>query len=100
MIMEGNMKKEKLIKNKKRGQGLAEYGLLVGGIVIIIAGALILLRQSGLFNHLGSYIRCILRVATAQVGTTQQGANPPTFDGCNACLSGGSFPGGGTNYCN
>jgi len=75
------MKKEKLFKNKKRGQGFAEYALLAGGIIIIVGIALIALR--GVFNNTGRYIRCLLRVATADVAA---GAAQPSFAGCNACL--------------
>jgi len=76
------MNKEKLFKNKKRGQGFAEYALLAGAMIIIIGGAMFALRQSGLFDNVGRYIRCLLRVATASVGTqTQVG-----FAGCSACL--------------
>jgi hypothetical protein len=97
MNMEGNMKKEKLFKNKKRGQGFAEYALLAGGMIIIVGLALFAMR--GTFNNVGSYIRCLLRVATDSVGSgTQVG-----FGGCNACLTGGPYNGGegytGTNYC-
>ena len=91
------MKKEKLFKNKKRGQGFAEYALLIGGIMIIIAGALVLLRQAGIFNHVGRYIRCVLRVATSNVGGTDV-----AFAGCNACLTpNGTYNVGNpaTNYC-
>jgi len=88
------MKKEKLFKNKKRGQGFAEYALLAGGIIIIVGLALFAMRD--IFNNTGRYIRCLLRVATASVGTgTQVG-----FGGCNACLSGGSHQVGDVNYCN
>jgi hypothetical protein len=80
MNMEGNMKKEKLIKNKKRGQGFAEYALLAGGIIIIVGIALATMR--GIFNNVGSYIRCLLRVATVR---TQEAANI-NFGGCNICL--------------
>ena len=91
------MKKEKLFKNKKRGQGFAEYALLAGGMIIIIGLALVALRNTGLFNNVGSYIRCLLRVASVQVNP---GDNRPSFDGCNACLSGGPYSGSQTNYCN
>ena len=87
------MKKEKLFKNKKRGQGFAEYALLAGGIIIIVGIALIALR--GVFNNVPRYVRCLLRVATAEVGQTTVG-----FSGCNACLSGGSHEVNGVNYCN
>jgi len=89
------MKKEKLFKNKKRGQGFAEYALLAGGIIIIVGIALIALR--GVFNNVPRYVRCLLRVATADVAA---GATQPGFGGCNACLSGGSHQVGQTDYCN
>jgi len=89
------MKKEKLFKNKKRGQGFAEYALLAGGMIIIIGLALVALRQANIFNNVGTYIRCLLRVATAEVGQTTVG-----FSGCNACLSGGSHEVNDVNYCN
>jgi hypothetical protein len=88
MIMEGNMKKEKLFKNKKRGQGFAEYALLAGGMIIIIGFAVVALRTSGLFDNVARYIRCLLRVATASVGA---GADVG-MGGCNACLrNGGTY---------
>ena len=90
------MKKEKLFKNKKRGQGFAEYALLAGGMIIIIALAIVTLRNSGLFDNVAVYIRCLLRVATASVG---DGADVG-MGGCNACLSGGSHEVNGVNYCN
>jgi len=76
------MKKEQLFKNKKRGQGFAEYALLAGGIIIIVAIALIALR--GVFNNTARYIRCILRVATQAVQEDNQNAN---YAACNVCLS-------------
>ena len=96
--MEGNMKKEKLFKNKKRGQGFAEYAILAGGVIIIIGLSLVALRQSGLFNNVGAYIRCLLRVATARVG--EQTAD---FGGCNNCLrNNGEYKpiDGQGNFCN
>jgi uncharacterized protein (UPF0333 family) len=82
MNMEGNMKKEKLFKNKKRGQGFSEYALLAGGIIIIVAIALIFMRDT--FENVGRYVRCILRVATQAVGEANQDAN---YAACNVCLS-------------
>jgi len=76
------MKKEKLFKNKKRGQGFAEYAILAGGIIIIVALAVIFMR--GTFENVGRYIRCILRVATQAVGQNNQNAN---YAACNVCLS-------------
>ena len=92
------MKKEKLFKNKKRGQGFAEYALVAGGIIIIVGLALVTLRTSGLFDNVGRYIRCLLRVAATQVGQGNAG-----FAGCNACFTGGPYDGGanytGTDFC-
>ena len=79
------MNKEKLFKNKKRGQGFAEYALLAGGVIIIVALALIMMR--GVFRNTGNYIRCLLRVATQGV---QQGNQNANFATCNACLSDGN----------
>jgi len=93
------MKKEKLFKNKKRGQGFAEYALVAGGIIIIVGLALVTLRTSGLFDNVGRYIRCLLRVAATQVGQGNAG-----FAGCNGCLrTNGTYEGGsgysGPDYC-
>ena len=76
------MKKEKLFKNKKRGQGFAEYALLAGGIIIVIG--LAIAAMQGVFNNVPRYIRCLLRVATAEIAGTTAG-----FAGCNACLRNG-----------
>jgi hypothetical protein len=95
MNMEGNMKKEKLFKNKKRGQGFAEYALLAGGIIIIVGIALFAMQ--GIFDNVGNYIRCLLRVATAQVAGAGLG-----FGGCNRCLTDGEEfrDPDGNNLCN
>ena len=87
------MKKEKLFKNKKRGQGFAEYAILAGGVIILVGVALFAFR--GVFDNTGRYIRCLLRVATAEVGGTTVG-----YAGCGNCLSGGSHTVGDVNYCN
>jgi len=93
------MKKEKLFNNKKRGQGFAEYALLAGGMIIIIALAMVAIRQTNLFDNVGRYIRCLLRVAASGVGTGNRNVN---FAGCNNCLrTGGShvIEDGGPNLC-
>jgi hypothetical protein len=96
MNMEGNMKKEKLFKNKKRGQGFAEYALIAGGMIIIIGVALVALRESKLFDNMGRYIRCLLRVATASVGQGTQ----ISMGGCNQCLQkDGKYEVSDTDYC-
>ena len=78
MNMEGNMKKEKLFKNKKRGQGFAEYALLAAGLIIIVGAAV--WAFGPVFNGVGNYIGCILRAVVQANGGT------PAVGGCAGCL--------------
>lgn len=88
------MKKEKLIKNKKRGQGFVEYALIAGMVIIVVAGAFLVFRPY-LVNDVPEYLGCLLRVATrTNAGETASFAECAScIDGAAGCSSG---TGGGT----